>query len=728
MVNTTIFTFETIRRKCVALSSTLKSLSIRLNAKLYSHETQERPKKALSMVDGIRGFFTAAITYAVLSVFFLFGVVTSIGNVTTGDWSIPLTSGAAQNIFHSLLYVWSYNGYGYVNIGNFGFPFFPLLNAVLAPLGFFGGAEIKLLSVSLVAIAGITIYLLGRSFGLNFRSSFLSGLFFMTTGVVFNWLMQGYIFYLMAYALLPLMILTTKKFLETNDLRYALINGIILSIAMAQPASILIYPLLGFLFVLFESRGCLKIVRRGLILTAISLSIWVLTALSFFTSRMGALSFYHGSYLNVMVSQFSHLSSLIDPIRLWGSTFNYQFETYFPKELIFFSFLPSLLAAISLLLRPRDRRVLFCSVAYLFVFAAYLTATNLSYLVSNVPYGSIFEKPSIFLIPAALGLSLLVGYANQGVSRALTKFGRGASRHIVRNASFVLIFILIISASIPWWTGQTSGEPLFGPALKLNLYKIPSGYTEWGDVVDGDTQHLVLCLPGGGSSAHIGDTGYFSPSYGPYGQVSGVIYSVNTLPLISPWNTSVCLNQLLEDNSQVGEIWGSIGIKYIVVYTNVGAPYNVTDILSRLSTQSGITKVASFNDVVVYEDEYAKPVVYTYSSNATLEITYNDPTTYKVQANSTSPFFLVLAQTYATGWTASVNGTKLTTHIKDDNGFNSWYIDYTGNMTIDIYYEPQTTYIAALTVSIVVILSVTFYVILATVRNVKTKSKKRTVY
>jgi hypothetical protein len=138
-------------------------------------------------------------------------------------------------------------------------------------------------------------------------------------------------------------------------------------------------------------------------------------------------------------------------------------------------------------------------------------------------------------------------------------------------------------------------------------------------------------------------------------------------------------------------------------------------------------KVASFPDVVVYQNEYAKPVVYTDSSNATLKITNHDPTMYKIQANSTLPYFLVLNQIYATGWTASVNGTKLTTHIEDSNGFNNWYINYTGNMTIDIYYEPQTIYIAGMMASIVVIISVSVYVILATVRNVRQNQKKRTV-
>jgi hypothetical protein len=135
-------------------------------------------------------------------------------------------------------------------------------------------------------------------------------------------------------------------------------------------------------------------------------------------------------------------------------------------------------------------------------------------------------------------------------------------------------------------------------------------------------------------------------------------------------------------------------------------------------------KVTSFPDVVVYQNEYAKPVVYTDSSNATVEIKYHDPTMYKVQANSTSPYFLVLNQIYSAGWTASVNGTKLTTHIEDSNGFNNWYINYAGNMTIDIYYEPQTTYIAGMMASIVVIISVSVYIIFATVRNVRRNQRR----
>ena len=666
----------------------------------------------------IHEFFIAVSAYIGLSIFFLFGLITSRGDVAQADWAIPITTSAAVTQLRSFFFALSYNGFGETVIGRVGFPFFPLLNAALAPFGFVGGNEVKLLSICLVALGGITAYLLARSFNLGFFSSFLSGLFFMTTAVVFNWLMFGWVYYLIAYALLPLMILTIKKFLETNDLRYALINGIILSIAMAQPTVILIYPLFGFIFVIFESRFNLKTILKGLLLTVISLSIWFLTSLSFFVSynHSGTLSIYQDNLLVPTLSQFSHLSLLVNPIRLWGSTFNYQFETYFPKELILFSFVPVFLAVIGILLRPRDRRVLFSSIAYLFVFVAFLIYNNLQYLVENLPFGYILEAPSIFLVPACLGLALLIGYTNEAISHVITKFSNVKRRRMLCVFSFFIILILIISASIPWWTEQTSGNPIPGPPTKLNLYQIPSGYGEWSNAVAVDDEYFVLYVPLS-PNVQIMNTSYFSL---PYGGVSSSIFTgINNLPYVSVSNTTLLLNELCDGNSEVAERWGSFSIKYIVVYTNVQSTYNMSALLSRLSTQSGIVEVANLPSVVVYRNEYAKPVVYADSSNATTQITYHDPTSYKVIANSTSPYFLVLNQAYSAGWTASVNGTKLTTHIEDSNGFNSWYINYTGTMTIDVYYEPQTTYIASMTVSIVVLISVSLYVILATVRKVR---------
>lgn len=664
-----------------------------------------------------REFLLPVAIYVAIAVFFLFKLLISSGDAAQQDWGIPLTTSAAFRDFNSRLFVWNYNGFG--SHGLFwGFPFFALTNAVLAPFGFVGGVEIKVLCVFLVALGGVTAYFLARSFRLSRLSSFLSGLFFMSTAVVFNWLMLGWIFYLSAYNLLPLFILFTKRFVETNDLRYALINGLILAVATIQPTFILVFPLLGFLFVLFESKGCLSIIRRGFTFSLISMSVWFLTALTFFTSHTTGetLSFYYGDYFNAILWQFKNFSTLINPIRLWGSTINFQFGTYFPQELILLSFIPVVLASMAILYRSRDRRVFFFSFCYLFVFLAYYVSKNMEFLVFNLPFGALFEAPSIFLVPASLGLALLIGYASDGFSVLWVRFRRVFSPRWFRRVVFVVVLVFVVLAGFPWWSGEASGEPYSGPPTKLNLYEMPSGYKEWHSVVGADDRYFVLYVPLK-TNVKILDGDYFSEPY--EGVNMGIFTGVNNLPRISSANTTLFLGELVSENSGVAEKWGAYSIKYIVVYTNVNSTYNIEYLLAHLYVQKGLVEVAVLPGVVVFENQFAKPVVYSDSGDADMQIVYHDPALFKVQANSSGPFTLVFNQVYSEGWRVWVNGSVLpdSARSKDANGFNSWQIDSTGNMTIDLYYEPQTTYLISVIISTASILAILVYLVVTVVIN-----------
>lgn len=143
------------------------------------------------------------------------------------------------------------------------------------------------------------------------------------------------------------------------------------------------------------------------------------------------------------------------------------------------------------------------------------------------------------------------------------------------------------------------------------------------------------------------------------------------------------------------------------------------DILNRLSSQTGLTEVVKLPNVIVYENEYAKPVVYASNSEASTKITYQDPTTYNIIANSTVPYLLILNQVYSDGWVATVNGTALpaSAHIKNNDDFNGWSINDTGTMNIKLYYAPQTTYFASILVSISVIIAIVLYLVVSTVRD-----------
>jgi hypothetical protein len=674
-------------------------------------------KGFVSNVGSHRVFLISSLVYVVTSSFFFFALIFSSGDVAQQDWGFPLTASASLNNLHSAFFYWQYTGFGSVQ-SDFSNLFFSLLTAVIVPLGFVGGTLVKVLSVSLVAISGIITYSLAKSLGLRSMSSFLAGLFYMTTPVVFDWIMFGWVYYLIGYALLPLMILATRLFLQTNRIQYALLGGIILAIALEVTAFVLLYPLIVLLFVIFESRGNREKLISGLVFTAISLFIWFLSYLYFFVviTNPSTYSFYQGAYFGVIQAQFSHLSVFTNPIRLWGSTYNFQFETYFPKDLILLSFGPLLIAACAILTRTISRRVTFFASLYLIVLVPQIAYNNLHYLVFKLPLGAIFEAPSIFLVPASLGLAVLMGYTNETFSRMISSHGIRPS--FARLAPSLVILILIIAAGIPWWTGQVSGTPIGGPPTKLNLYQMPTSYTEWNKLVNADNEHFVLYIPGFGYS-NIANTSYFSGQFQAVN--SAIYYLVNSLPYVSTSNGSLLLNQLLTENSQVGESWGSYSIKYIVVYTNVlpPSPYNMPYILNRLSVQNGIREVLHLQDVAVFEDEYAKPVVYSNSSNASTVITYHDPTTYRVTINSTAPYLLILNQAYSSGWQASLYGKALPAkdHVRVSGGLNGWYINSSGTMTVSISFAPQAIYFASVLVSITAFFGILIVLISITVRS-----------
>ena len=87
--------------------------------------------------------------------------------------------------------------------------------------------------------------------------------------------------------------------------------------------------------------------------------------------------------------------------------------------------------------------------------------------------------------------------------------------------------------------------------------------------------------------------------------------------------------------------------------------FSSNEVLSDLNESQGIVEIFSFPGAIVFEDQYAKPIVYSNSTNASVDIISVDLTYYKIAANCTSPFTLIFNQVYNLGWTASVNGNPI---------------------------------------------------------------------
>jgi hypothetical protein len=410
-------------------------------------------------------------------------------------------------------------------------------------------------------------------------------------------------------------------------------------------------------------------------------------------------------------------------MRLWGSSFNYQFEGYFPPELILFSFIPIIFASLAILRRRTDSRIFFLCFCYFFSFVAYFVCVNLDFLVFNLPFGALFQAPSIFLGPASLGLALLIGFSSDSFSTLWIRFKGKLSRRWFRRLFFAVVLIFVILAGFPWWNGHASGVPIHGPPTKLNLYELPSGYVDWPRFVKADDNYFVLYLPLGLNFLVV-DSEYFSENY--EGVNNGAFTQVNGLPYISQSNTSLLFNELMNGTLGLAERWGSLSIRYVVVYINVLSAYDMGDILYSLSVQDGLVEVANLPGVMVFENQLARAVVYSDCSDADVQIIYHDPALFKVKANSNVPFTLVFNQVYSSGWRAWVNGTALpeSAHFIDSNGFNCWNITNSGTLSVDLYYDPQTVFLIGEIVSAVTIMAVVTYLAGSSVKKFRVSGMK----
>ncbi len=294
------------------------------------------------------------------------------------------------------------------------------------------------------------------------------------------------------------------------------------------------------------------------------------------------------------------------------------------------------------MIRHRDRRILFALAAYCFIFLSYIAYANLHFLVYNVPFGSIFIGLSILLVPGALGLALLIGYATEdipkAVSRSLSKFGKSIRKSTINKMISLIVLVLVVLAGLSWWTEQTSGWTYSGPPTKLNLYDAPSSYTEWADAVSANDSYLSLYVPFLGNDAQVSNSTYFSGMF--EGVNSGIFTQVNSLPYVSQNETNLLLNDLVNNNSEVGPKWGADSIKYIVIYTNIKTSYNLSLIISRLSSEQGLVEAYDHDGVVVFDNTNASPIIYTSNQNVTMDLSYHDPTDYVGKSQFDNIIFL----------------------------------------------------------------------------------------
>ena len=656
------------------------------------------------------------IAYLGSVLFVLHGFLASTGDATIGDWGIPISKSASQSYFFSSFYAWQYNGFGSPNL-YLDLPF-RLMTAVLANLGIAGGREIQLIAVGLLVLGGISFYFLAKSLGIGSFASASSGFVFMLTPIMFDWLIFGWIYYMLAYDLLPLFLVACMLFLRTRKIRYIVGGGLILSFALEQPDFIVVYLPIALVFILFQPENLATRLRMGIAYIAGATALSAATFAQFFdivlTNSNSTIGYYVHKGSNIVhLVQYQNLASVINPLRLWGGTFNFQFESFFPRGLLIFSFLPILVGVLAIVWSRQRRVVLFSAVSYCTAILPWFIYHNWNKLV-QLPLGFTLTVPSIFLASAGMGLSLLVAIAIRTLLDERGVQGVRKGRSIWVTPCLLGVLVIIVVATIPWWTGQTYGymsPSLPGKETRLNLYSIPKDYRTWLLDANASKEYFVMYLPGG-SNALIQNNSVFGGNY--HGVNGAIFYQLNSLPFIS--NSTAQIASLLDNStSQLAGEWGSLSIKYIVIYENVVAPYNQTALNSDLSRQVGLVRIYQSPDLLVFENQLAVPVVHSTSSSVPVQIIQQSPTDILVRTSSSRPFELVLNQVYNHAWVASVRGNGSVARVlytAYNQSLNAWQVDATGPVEVDISYSYQVPFLISLIVAITVIVaSVTFLIV-----------------
>jgi len=612
----------------------------------------------------------------------------------------------------------------------YGIPWSQFFVYVLTNLGVTGGALIKFWAFTFVFLSGVFAWMLAKDLKLSAHASFVGGLVYMTTPVLFDRLMAGVLGYLAGYMFLPLFALVAYRAVSADSARrliyYSLAEGVLLNLLVAQPSTLLAYiPVNLFVLALVQGMDWRRRLRNwvaqflillGTLIPFVLINLYLLDFQLSSVVRIG----YHfaAGGVGAMWWQFVFSNDFVNVIRLWGSYFGFVFEASYPQSLLFMSFFGVILAGISpLLARGGARRVAlaFLGLFATFVGAIYLVYEHFSFAVSIPVLGGMLLNLVYLFFPASLGLSVAVAAVAEGLLDNARK-----NRKMLHVFVYIAVILLVVvSAGLPWFDLQASGNPspnalardafgswsvaMPGPVTKLNLAQVPSGYYSWQKAVKAQPEYFVLYWPPlspGVGHMRLNWDPLFNGDYKGVCIIGGGQNAFNGLPSVMapfPAPLSDAIGNLTAGrNLDYAQALGDLGIKYIVIYenTSVSSGQDWSTLYGALKGKPGFVEV-NVPGVIVFVDTQAKPILHVEAGDANLSdvrINYDE---FSADVRAKGPFLLVLDQAYDPGFRLYVNGSEIpaSVHVRVDGYFNGWALNETGTYHVLITYAGDTDFI-----------------------------------
>jgi hypothetical protein len=572
--------------------------------------------------------------------------------IAAGDFSMPLDR---IKSFNANFYMWDLRSLGDAN---------PRILALTVPVwAYFAFAEAIGLSVVsteiflfyfVFTLSGLSMYYLtttllsNKAFLFKRLAGLVSGIFYMLNPYVAINIMPLRQTSFMIYAVLPMILaIFVKGLTEKRSLKFAVVASISLMLSTSIFVDPSYVPLTFLPLFIYFSFFILTNLKReaffsGFKFTTVFISLWALLNLYWLIpdaySAPNELAQVTGAYGSVGMSFQSNVlknsAPLLGAVRLlgyWALDTGYKGDPYFTwastyqsPVLIIISFLLPLLAFVPVLLKSKDKHILFFTsfaiISLLLVNGSYSPIG--AWIYTSVPhFETLFNTPYLrFEIYVVLAYAFLIGYALAELfsrfSLHLKKFRKHANKIISGLPVVFMLFLIVGVYAFPLWTGDVVRPGT--EVIPSNRYQMPTYYqtaTDWLSTDAEDFRIIAFPISKIGYAAFNWENGGYN---GPYPAEwlfpKPVISSTLDGNGIAGLTTELIINNSC---TAASKLLALMGVKYVLFHEDTNWAYvedhpswissSPEQINSILNSTDAFSLEKKFGNLAFYRNNYWNP-------------------------------------------------------------------------------------------------------------------------
>ena len=300
--------------------------------------------------------------------------------------------------------------------------------------------------------------------------------------------------------------------------------------------------------------------------------------------------------------------SVINILRAWGGLFNYQYEISYPKSLMPISFLISLMAIASLLLRKVNKRdiriplvvILFYMVILFFIDPRFMAKMPFSNLIRDIGRFTILTSFSYTILA-----SFFLSYLLESVNKKKKFF------------AFFLLFLIFLN-SFSFFSGKLYGEAQNNYDVRLRTYRFSEDYYFAENYLNKIKRDVKSYYPPSGTNIGIKnqpkldvDFKEIKDPFRGYSPIPGGIYMYYS-SMGKPPEISFLLDSLFNENHSAKYLllMGMMNIEDIIIRNDINYPDAQMPSIAYLLSNTESKNLLNFGKVQIIKNKYFLPHFY----------------------------------------------------------------------------------------------------------------------